>query len=96
MRAATLRVSVLPPVDTSKWGVRTLGTHVRDVRNMFLRTLGQAEESVAESVAAETAPPEVKREKAAKKASVKPAAKKKSSAGKTAPKKKAAAKAFKT
>jgi len=44
MRPATVRVTVLPPVDTSKWSVRTLNDHVRDVRNMFLRTLGQAEE----------------------------------------------------
>src|SRR3546814_20292302 len=36
MRPATVRVTVLPPVDTAKWSVRTMGSHVRDVRNMFL------------------------------------------------------------
>lgn len=44
-RPATVEVDVLPPVDTSDWSVRTLNQHVRDVRNMFLRTLGQPEES---------------------------------------------------
>ncbi|MBB5708689.1 putative phosphoserine phosphatase/1-acylglycerol-3-phosphate O-acyltransferase [Sphingopyxis panaciterrulae] len=44
MRPATVRVTVLPPVDTSGWSVRSLASHVREVRNMFLRTLGQAEE----------------------------------------------------
>ncbi len=77
MRPATVRVTVLPPVDTSEWQVKTLNTHVRDVRNMFLRTLGQPEETVAESVAKEAAPT-AKPEKAPKKAATKkPAAKKK-------------------
>src|SRR3546814_1354734 len=40
MRPATVRVTVLPPVDTSGWSVRNLASHVRAVRNMFLRTLG--------------------------------------------------------
>src|SRR3546814_10104556 len=44
MRPATVRVTVLPPVDTSGWSVRTLASHVRAVRGMFLRTLGQVEE----------------------------------------------------
>src|SRR3546814_15296434 len=43
MRPATVRVTVLPPVDTSGWSVRTLASHVRAVRGMFLRTLGQVE-----------------------------------------------------
>src|SRR3546814_1401589 len=30
MRPATVRVTVLPPVDTAKWSVRTMGSHVRD------------------------------------------------------------------
>ena len=77
MRPATVRVTVLPPVDTSDWQVKTLNTHVRDVRNMFLRTLGQPEETVAESVAKEAAPA-ANPEKAPKKAATKkPAAKKK-------------------
>src|SRR3546814_20985179 len=44
MRPATVRVTVLPPVDTSGWSVRTRASHVRAVRGMFLRTLGQVEE----------------------------------------------------
>jgi putative phosphoserine phosphatase/1-acylglycerol-3-phosphate O-acyltransferase len=98
MRPATVRVTVLPPVDTSGWTPRTINTHVRDVRNSFLRTLGQPEETVAESVATEPAP-EAKPEKAPKKAAAKkppakkPAAKKKPPAKKPAPQKKAAGKA---
>jgi putative phosphoserine phosphatase/1-acylglycerol-3-phosphate O-acyltransferase len=86
MRPATVRVTVLPPVDTSKWSPRTINNHVRDVRNMFLRTLGQPEESVAESVAKEpaAAPPEAKTKKAAEK---KPAAKRKAPAKKAAARK---------
>ncbi|NKI18686.1 HAD-IB family hydrolase [Spongiibacter sp. KMU-166] len=45
MRAATVDVTVLPPVDTSEWSPETIDTHVRHVRNMFARTLGQKEES---------------------------------------------------
>jgi putative phosphoserine phosphatase/1-acylglycerol-3-phosphate O-acyltransferase len=44
-RAATVEVQVLPPVDTSAWRVDTIDQHVRDVRNMFARTLGQPEET---------------------------------------------------
>ena len=60
-----------------------MNAHVRDVRNMFLRTLGQTEE---EAEAAE-APP-----KPVKKAAAKPEPAKKAPAKKSAPKKKAAAK----
>ncbi|MEQ8311751.1 MAG: HAD-IB family hydrolase [Sphingopyxis sp.] len=82
MRPATVRVTVLPPVDTAKWSVKTLNAHVRDVRNMFLRTLGQPEETVAESVATEPSPAAAP-EKAPKKAAAnKPAPKKKPSSRK--------------
>ncbi|MFN2329761.1 MAG: HAD-IB family hydrolase [Chromatocurvus sp.] len=43
-RPATVEVEVLPPVDTSDWTIRNMSRQVRDVRNMFLRTLGQPEE----------------------------------------------------
>ena len=43
-RAATVEVEVLPPVDTRNWRVETIDEHVREVRNMFARVLGQAEE----------------------------------------------------
>ena len=44
MRPATVRVEVLPPVDTSGWHAATLDRHVREVRNLFLRCLGQPEQ----------------------------------------------------
>ena len=43
-RPATVEVDVLPPVDTSDWSAHSIDEHVREVRNMFLRTLGQPEE----------------------------------------------------
>ena len=43
-RPATVEVEVLPPVDTSRWRVETIDEHVREVRNMFARVLGQPEE----------------------------------------------------
>jgi putative phosphoserine phosphatase/1-acylglycerol-3-phosphate O-acyltransferase len=43
-RSATVEVEVLPPVDTSDWRVETVAEHVREIRNMFARTLGQPEE----------------------------------------------------
>ena len=44
MRPATVRVDVLPPVDTSAWTARTMNRHVTEVRNLFLKALGQPEE----------------------------------------------------
>jgi putative phosphoserine phosphatase/1-acylglycerol-3-phosphate O-acyltransferase len=41
MRPATVRVDVLPPVDTTKWRAATIDRHVREVRELFLRQLGQ-------------------------------------------------------
>ena len=43
-RPATVDVEVLPPVDTSNWTLDTINDHVRDVRNLFLKALGQPEE----------------------------------------------------
>ncbi|MFV0277279.1 MAG: HAD-IB family hydrolase [Parahaliea sp.] len=45
-RPATVEVDVLPPVDTSQWSRRSIDEHVREVRNMFLATLGQPPEEV--------------------------------------------------
>ena len=42
-RAASVDVEVLPPVDTSDWKKATIDEHVREVRNMFLKALGQPE-----------------------------------------------------
>jgi putative phosphoserine phosphatase/1-acylglycerol-3-phosphate O-acyltransferase len=50
-RAGTVDVEVLPPVDTSEWHPETIDDHVHEVRNMFLRTLGQAEEAKPEEKA---------------------------------------------
>ena len=47
MRPAKVRVDVLPAVDTSKWSIRTMNQHVAEVRGMFLKALGQAEEEEA-------------------------------------------------
>lgn len=44
-RPATVNVDVLPPVDTSGWRVDTIDEHVREVRNMFARALGQPEDT---------------------------------------------------
>jgi putative phosphoserine phosphatase/1-acylglycerol-3-phosphate O-acyltransferase len=44
-RSAAVDVDVLPPVDTSNWSPDTIEEHVREVRNMFARQLGQPEEN---------------------------------------------------
>jgi putative phosphoserine phosphatase/1-acylglycerol-3-phosphate O-acyltransferase len=41
MRPARVRVDVLPPVDTANWRAATIDRHVREVRDLFLRQLGQ-------------------------------------------------------
>lgn len=46
-RQATVEVDVLPPVDTSHWRRETVEEHVAEVRDLFLRALGQDDESVA-------------------------------------------------
>lgn len=85
-RPGTVEVEVLPPVDTSTWTRETLDQHVAEVRNMFARSLGQAEMEI---------PAAKKTAKTAKKAKSKTKAPAKPKAGATskAPtKKKAAAK----
>ena len=37
----TVHVDVLPPVDTGRWSVDTIDEHVAEVRQMYLKTLGQ-------------------------------------------------------
>ena len=37
----TVKVDVLPPMDTSEWSVETIDEHVAEVRGMYLRALGQ-------------------------------------------------------
>jgi putative phosphoserine phosphatase/1-acylglycerol-3-phosphate O-acyltransferase len=40
-RPATIRVEVLPPVETHNWSADTIDEHMNSVRDLFLRTLGQ-------------------------------------------------------
>lgn len=54
MRPATVKIDILPPVDTSKWKKSTLNDHVAEVRAMFLKALGQEDEEVAIAAAAKT------------------------------------------
>ncbi len=42
--AGTVKVEVLPPIDTSSWSVETINDHVADVRRLYLRALGQDKE----------------------------------------------------
>ena len=57
-RPATVAVEVLEPVDTSNWEARTIESHVEEVRNLFLLTLGQLEAPVeAENRVIEHGPP---------------------------------------
>ncbi|MEM6773408.1 MAG: HAD-IB family hydrolase [Pseudomonadota bacterium] len=104
-RPATVEVDVLPPVDTSDWSTRTLNDHVREVRNMFLRTLGQTPEGTdadADADLIEMQPTDkiagrrakaarVRRKAAAKKTTAKKSAAKKTSAKKATAKKKSPA-----
>ncbi|MHA7817927.1 MAG: HAD-IB family hydrolase [Pseudohaliea sp.] len=72
-RPATVDVEVLPPVDTADWQAETIDEHVREVRNLFLRTLGQPEEP---------APSRPRRRRAPRKSAPEPSA---ATPGKAAP-----------
>ncbi|MDG2045757.1 MAG: HAD-IB family hydrolase [Halioglobus sp.] len=54
LRSATVKVEALPPVDTREWSLKTMDTHVREVRNMFARALGQSEQTAARAIDANT------------------------------------------
>lgn len=41
LRPATVKVTVLPAVDTSQWSVKNIDQHVDDVRDLFLEELDQ-------------------------------------------------------
>jgi putative phosphoserine phosphatase / 1-acylglycerol-3-phosphate O-acyltransferase len=80
-RPATVEVDVLPPVDTSHWRVETIDEHVREVRNMFARVLGQPQEKSPKSKKASTKVAGKKKTPATRKTSkkahvIKPAARK--------------------
>jgi putative phosphoserine phosphatase/1-acylglycerol-3-phosphate O-acyltransferase len=84
-RSATVEVEVLPPVDTSDWTVETIADHVREVRNMFARTLGQPEEKerTPKAKAATRKKAATKRKTPVKQATAKKAATKRKAAAKT-------------
>ena len=54
-RPATVEVEVLDPIDTSSWSPETIDDHVREVRNLFLETLGQPLDSEPEKAKPSTA-----------------------------------------
>ena len=93
-RPATVEVDVLPPVDTSDWSVKTIDEHVREVRNLFLRTLGQPEQPAPKKAAAGAAKKATGKRKAAakKKPGAKTASKSAAGGAKKAPAKKGASK----
>ncbi len=64
MRSAQVRVTVLPPVDTSGWRAKTITSHVAEVRGMFLAALAQ-DDAAAASEADAAAPRRTRRRKGA-------------------------------
>ena len=90
-RPATVKVDVLPPVDTSDWSVKTLNDHVAEVRGMFLDTLGQSESKrKAAPTKRKAAPAKAKRKAAPAKPGPKKKPKAKRKAAPAKPKRKAA------
>ena len=57
-RGGTVKVDILPAIDTSDWSVSTIDDRVTSVRNLFLKTLGQPELSVEETMALRRDTPE--------------------------------------
>jgi putative phosphoserine phosphatase/1-acylglycerol-3-phosphate O-acyltransferase len=51
-RSGTVHVDVLPAIETADWSVANIDGHVAEVRNAFLRTLGQPELSAEETAKA--------------------------------------------
>lgn len=51
-RSGTVHVDVLPAIETTDWSVKHIDEHVAEVRNAFLRTLGQPELSAEETAKA--------------------------------------------
>ena len=89
-KPGTVRVDVLPPVDTTGWSLEKMDEQVTLVRNMFLQALGQPEQTVAQTLKEQQAlPDDMRPEKAGKAA-------KKSAKTKAAAKKKPLSKRSKT
>jgi putative phosphoserine phosphatase/1-acylglycerol-3-phosphate O-acyltransferase len=72
LRSATVKVEALPPVDTSKWSVETMDDHVREVRNMFARALGQPEQTLRKALTTRAKPKIKPKPKVKPKAKAKP------------------------
>ena len=83
-RPATVEVDVLPPVDTSAWRAERIDEHVREVRNLFLRTLGQPEEPAPKKRRAAGRKSPGRRKAATGSGAGKPAARKKAASGSSA------------
>ncbi len=47
IRPARVRIDVLEPIEVKDWSMRRMNEHIREVRNQFLRVLGQEEEEAA-------------------------------------------------
>ena len=66
-KPGTVRVDVLPPVDTTGWSLEKMDEQVTLVRNMFLQALGQPEQTVAQTLKEQKAlPDDMRPEKAGK------------------------------
>lgn len=50
-RSGTVKVDVLPAIETESWAVDTINHHIAEVRNTFLRALGQPELTVEQTAA---------------------------------------------
>ena len=57
-KPGTVRVDVLPPVDTTGWSLEKMDEQVTLVRNMFLQALGQPEQTVAQTLKEQQALPD--------------------------------------
>lgn len=76
-KPGTVRVDVLPPVDTSNWSAARMNEQVTEVRNLFLKALGQPEQTVDEALKERNELPEdLRPEKASVSRKKKPVSKK--------------------
>ena len=73
-KPGTVRVDVLPPVDTTDWTLEKMDEQVTGVRNLFLQALGQPEQTVEQTLKEQQALPEDMRPEKAGKAAKKPRA----------------------
>jgi putative phosphoserine phosphatase/1-acylglycerol-3-phosphate O-acyltransferase len=89
-KPGTVRVDVLPPVDTTSWSLEKMDEQVTLVRNMFLQALGQPEQTVAQTLEEQKALPEDMRPEKAGKAIKRPL-KTKAAANKASPSKRSKA-----